>query len=81
MTVYEEVEEAVFRNVAKCFDIDIKSLSLTTQLTEDLGALSINFVQVIAALEEELGIEIRFMEFRRRNSIENIIKFLVETIN
>lgn len=81
MTIRDEVEEAVFRSVAQCFDVDIGSLSLETRLTEDLYALSINFVQVIAALEEELGIEIRFMEFRRRNSIGNIIQFLVETIN
>lgn len=81
MTIREEVTQAVYRNVSKCFDRDMGALSAETRLSEDLGAKSVNFVQVIGFLEEELSLEISFMAFRRRNSIGNIIDFLVEEIN
>ncbi len=53
MSVRNEVTEAVFQDVSKCFNKNIEDLSLDTRLIEDLGAKSVNFIQVASFLEEE----------------------------
>lgn len=80
MTIKEEVTEAVFQDVSKCFDKNIDDLSLDTRLIEDLNAKSVNFIQVAAFLEEQFGLTISYMDLRRQNTISAIIDYLVKRV-
>ena len=80
MTIMEEVTEAVFTNVSKCFKKDIGELNRDTRLIEDLNAKSINFIQVASALEDQFGLTITYMDLRKQNSISAIIDYLVKRV-
>lgn len=80
MSVKGEVTEAVFRDVSKCFNKNIEDLSLDTRLIEDLGAKSVNFIQVASFLEEEFGLTITYMDLRRQNTVGAIIEYLVKRV-
>ena len=53
-------------------------LADSTDLVADLGVKSVNFVRVIAALEDEFELEIPFMEFRRKKTIGESIDYIVQ---
>ena len=80
MTIREEVTEAVFENVSKCFGKSIDELTPETRLGEDLNAKSVNFIQVASFLEEQFGLTIGYMDLRRQNTIEAIIEYLVKRV-
>jgi acyl carrier protein len=43
---------------------------------EDLGAKSVDLVKMIAALEDEFGVDINFMEFRRRKTFGEAAEYV-----
>ena len=53
-----EVFERVKKVVAFCFDVPFNQVRLGTFLREDLGAESIDFVEMIVRLEDEFGVRI-----------------------
>jgi len=52
------VEERVRKVIAETFSVDPEKIMLESSLTDDLGADSLDAVEVIVALEDEFGIEI-----------------------
>jgi len=55
----------------------VSELTRDTRFAEDLHAKSVNIVELIALLENEFGVEIPFMEARRRKTIGEAIDFVV----
>jgi acyl carrier protein len=53
-------------------------LTDSTDLVADLGVKSVNFVRIIAALEDEFELEIPFMEFRRKKTVGEAIDYIVQ---
>jgi acyl carrier protein len=43
---------------------------------EDLGAKSVDLVKMIATLEDEFGVDINFMEFRRRKTLGEAAEYV-----
>lgn len=66
--MYEEVVEMIKNAAAKSLRTDA-ALTEDTNLKEELGAKSINFVQIIGELEDEYEVEIDFMKFREAGTI------------
>lgn len=54
MMVYDKVRELL----ASQFEIDKETISLETNIVSDLGADSLDFVEMIMLLEEDFGIVI-----------------------
>lgn len=69
MELRDEIVSVIIGKVSKLFSLDPGSISDDTQFVEDLKAQSVNYVQIIGVLEEEFGVDINFMEFRRKKTI------------
>lgn len=69
MELRDEIMEMIINKAASLFGKDASSLNENTNFTDDLGAKSVNLVQIIAVLEEEYDVAISFMEFRRAKTI------------
>ncbi len=69
MELKDEIMGMIIDKAASLFGKDAGELNENTRFTEDLGAKSVNLVQIIAVLEEEYDVAISFMEFRRAKTI------------
>ena len=77
MKIEEKVEEGVKKGVAKIFEKNVGELTRETRFVEDLHAKSVNIVALVALLEDEFGVEIPYMQARRRKTIGESIDFIV----
>jgi len=68
MSTQEIVLAKIVARVAELFKTDPSQYSAETRFVEDLKAKSVNYVQIIAVLEEEFDVPIPFMEFRRKKT-------------
>jgi len=73
----ERVSELLFQTVARIFRKDVSMLSRDTRFIEDLQAKSINIVEIIAELQGALEIEISMAKLRRKQTIGEVIDFVV----
>jgi acyl carrier protein len=74
----DTISSLMYAAVAATMNKTREELSDGTELIADLGVKSVNFVRIIAALEDELDLEIPFMEFRRRKTIGEAIDHVVQ---
>jgi acyl carrier protein len=75
----QSIEDRVKAAVARIFGREAGQLSRDTRFIEDLMAKSLNIIELTAVLENEFGIEIPFIEARRRKTIGEAIE-LVERL-
>jgi acyl carrier protein len=69
-------EERVKEVVAKIFRVETGSLSSDTHLADDLGADSLDMMEVIMAIEEEFSFEIMTKELDNVGTIKEIVQYL-----
>ena len=74
----EEVLSRIITRAAELFKVDPSQFSGETRFIEDLKAKSVNYVQIIAVLEEEFDVQIPFMEFRRKKTFGEAADFVAE---
>lgn len=81
MEVRNTIIKTILSTVAEVFSMDEEALkqNMDIKLIEDLGATSVQFFPIIAALEEELDIEIQYQDFRREAKTINKAIDFVET--
>lgn len=77
--VQKEAEAVIIAAVVKTTGIAQDTLSGSTNFMTDLDMKSTNFVHVINDLEEEFEVEVPFMEFRRKKTIDEASIF-IETL-
>ena len=78
MGLKEEVLEKIIQRTAVLFKKDPGELSSDTKWVEDLKAKSVNYVQVIAILEDAFDVQINFMEFRRKKTLGEAAEFVAQ---
>ncbi len=78
MGLKEEVLEKILQRVAVLFKKDPGELGPDTKWVEDLKAKSVNYVQVIAVLEDAFDVQINFMEFRRKKTLGEAAEFVTQ---
>ena len=76
MGLREEVLEKIIKRAAEVFKKDPSELSADTNFVVDLKAKSVNYVQVIAILEDAFDVQINFMEFRRKKTLGEAAEFV-----
>ena len=76
-TIEEKCTNVVLKAVARIFKKDVSELSMDTHFVEDLRAKSVNIVELIAVLENELDIMIPFADTRRRKTIGEAIDLVI----
>lgn len=71
-----DVEEKVKKIIAQQFGVDPSELREDMTFAEDLMAESIDIVELIAALEEEFGIEIPEEEAQKNRTVGQTIEYM-----
>ena len=74
MTTFSE--DRVKEIIAKELEVETKQLTPEAKFIEDLGADSLDIVELVMALEEEFGIEIPDEDAEKMSSVGEAIKYI-----
>ena len=70
------VFEKVAAIVAKELDKDVSNIKMETRLVEDLGADSLDAVEIMFSLEEEFGMEIDDDSAQAIKTVGDLVKYI-----
>jgi acyl carrier protein len=71
-------EDRVKEIIAKELEVDAKQLTPEAKFIEDLGADSLDIVELVMALEEEFGIDIPDDDADKMKTVGDAMKYLQE---
>ncbi|MDH3285344.1 MAG: acyl carrier protein [Acidobacteriota bacterium] len=78
MASVEEIRPKVIDTIAKSFKLEPSAVTDDKTFTEDLGADSLETVELVMALEEEFGIEISDEDAEKIRTVGDAVSFIVE---
>ena len=70
--LFEKVQEAL----AQQFEMDPQSITMDTNLIDDIGADSLDVVELIMSLEDEFGIAISDEDAAQLYTVRRIVEYL-----
>lgn len=70
--IFESVKEVIIAQL----DVDAEKVKMESALVADLGADSLDLVEVIMALEEKFELEIEDEDAEKIATVEDIIKYI-----
>ncbi len=68
--------EQVKKLIAKELDVSESKITLETSLAEDLGADSLDAVELVMALEDEFGISVSDDDAQNLNTVKAIVEYI-----
>lgn len=68
--------ETIRENLAKQFEIDPETITMETNVVDDLGADSLDVVELIMSLEDSFGITISDDDAAKLTTVSNIVEYL-----
>jgi acyl carrier protein len=74
--VKDEILALIINKIASLYKTDASKYSTETRFAEDLNAKSVDMVKVIGVLEDEYGVDINFMEFRRQKTLGDAANYV-----
>ncbi len=74
-------EDKVKEIIAKELEVDVKNLTPEAKFIEDLGADSLDIVELVMALEEEFGLDIPDEDADKLKTVGDALKYLQEHAN
>lgn len=72
MSVFEKVKEII----ASELNVSAEKVTLDAKLKEDLGADSLDAVEIVMALEDEFGCSIPDEEAQNIHTVEDLVKYI-----
>ena len=72
----KSVEQRVREIIVEQMDVNPDQVTLDAKFIEDLGADSLDVVELVMALEEEFGSEIPDEEAEKLQSVGDVIKYI-----
>ncbi|MEG0541284.1 MAG: acyl carrier protein [Angelakisella sp.] len=72
------VFEKVAAILAEQLDVDADEITLATDLVDDLGADSLDLVDLVMTLEDEFDMEIPDDDIESVHTVDDIVKYLEE---
>ena len=72
------MKEKIIKLIAKTLDINPKDINEKTNLVKDLEVESLDLVDLVAAVEDEFGIEIADKDIKNIQTVGDIIKYAEE---
>ncbi|MBQ3920368.1 MAG: acyl carrier protein [Oscillospiraceae bacterium] len=75
--IFDKVKDLV----VEVLSADADALSLTTDISADLGADSLDVVDLIQALEDEFGIDIPDEDAQKIKTLGDIVSYIEEKVN
>ncbi len=77
MNVFEKVKEIIVSEL----NVEADKITLETSIKDDLGADSIDAVQIVMALEDEFGIEIDTENIEEITVVKNLVAYIENKLN
>ncbi|MHB8139161.1 MAG: acyl carrier protein [Smithellaceae bacterium] len=71
-----ELEEKVIQLVMEQLDVTREQCKLEASFTDDLGADSLDLVELIMEMEEKFGVEIADEELEKIRTIQDVVDFI-----
>lgn len=75
---YNAVQPRVKKIVVEHLGVEEDKVTPEATFTDDLGADSLDVVELVMAFEEEFGIEISDEDAEKVNTVEEVTKYIVE---
>lgn len=75
--IFDEIKEIL----AQQLDIDAESIQMDSKLSEDLGADSLDAIDIVMSIEDEYSIEVPDDVIKDMNSVEDIVSFIEANID
>ncbi len=72
----KQIESKVYKIVAEKLNIDEKNVSAASRFQEDLGADSLDIVELLMEIEEEFGVSISDEESEKLKTVGDAAKFI-----
>jgi acyl carrier protein len=72
----KQVELKVISIVAEKLNIEEKNITLASRFQEDLGADSLDIVELLMEIEEDFGVSISDEESERLKTVGDAVKFI-----
>lgn len=70
--IFEEVKDILAENL----DLDPNTIEMTSDLATDLGADSLDAIDIVMSLEDQYGIEIPDSVIENMKTVEDIVNFI-----
>lgn len=74
----EEVFEKICDILKDQLSIENKEIELSSKLIDDLGADSLDLVELVMAMEEEFGVEIPDSDAETILTVEDVVKYICD---
>lgn len=74
--IKKNIEKKVKETIVKTLSVPLDKISVESRIEQDLGADSLDIVELVMALEEEFGIAIEDKEAEKIGTVQDIINFL-----
>ncbi|MBO8165983.1 MAG: acyl carrier protein [Thermotogae bacterium] len=76
----EEIFEKVREIIAEKLGIETDDIELSSDLTEDLGADSLDLVDLVMAFEDEFGIKVEDEQVENIKTVENVVSYVAKVL-
>lgn len=74
--IFDEVKEIL----AEQLDIDPETIEMTSNLQTDLGADSLDAIDIVMSIEDQYGIEVPDNVIENMRSVEDIVSFIENNV-
>lgn len=74
------VEEKIKKIIAEQLGVDEEDITPDSSFIEDLGADSLDTVELVMAFEEEFGIEIADEDAEKILTVQNVVDYIKEKV-
>ncbi|MBR2277969.1 MAG: acyl carrier protein [Eubacterium sp.] len=75
--IFDEVKEIL----ADQLDINIDDIEMTSSLTDDLGADSLDAIDIVMSVEDQYSIEVPDETIKTMKTVEDIVSFIETNID
>ncbi len=72
MSIFEKLQEMI----ADQLEIDVEDISYDSNILDDLGADSLDVVDLVMSIEDEFGIEVPDEALENIRTIEDMVKYI-----
>ncbi len=80
MIVEKSVERRVIEIIVEQLGVSEEEITMEASFIEDLGADSLDLVELIMAMEEEFGIEISDEDAEKIQTVQDVANYITEHI-